>query len=57
VSWRPHDRMSLHPVHGATAGAAVQQLMNATIADVLAQLGFVVEPYGATGASLVTALR
>ena len=57
VSWRPHDRMSLHPVHGATAGAAVQQLMNATIADVLAQLGFVVEAYGATGASLVTALR
>jgi hypothetical protein len=31
--------------------------MNATIADVLAQLGFVVEAYGATGASLVTALR
>jgi hypothetical protein len=49
--------MSLHPVHGATAGAAVQQLMNATIADVLAQLGFVVEPYGAAGVSLVTALR
>jgi hypothetical protein len=57
VSWRPHDRMSVHAVRGGTAGAAVLQLMNATVADVLAQLGFVVEPYGATGCALVTALR
>ncbi len=57
VSWRPHDRMSLHQVRGATADDAVQDLMNATIADVLAQLRFVVEPYGATGCVLVTALR
>jgi hypothetical protein len=57
VSWRPHDRMSLHAVRGGTAGAAVLHLMNATVADVLAQLGFVVEPDGATGRSLVTALR
>jgi hypothetical protein len=57
VSWRPHDRMSLHQVRGATSDAAVRELMNATIADVLAQLGFVVEPYGATGRALVTALR
>ena len=56
VSWRPHDRMSL-PARGGTAGAAVLHLMNATVADVLAQLGFVVEPDGATGCSLVTALR
>jgi hypothetical protein len=52
VSWRPHDRMSLH--RGDTA---VQELMNGTLAGLLAELGFVVEPYGATGCSLVTALR
>ena len=57
VSWRPHDRMSLHQARGATADDAVQDLMNATIAEVLAQLRFVVEPYGATGCVLVTALR
>lgn len=57
VSWRPHDRMSLHDVRGTTASATVQQSMNAAIADVLADLGFVIEPFGATGSSLVTALR
>ena len=57
VSWRPHDRMNRQPVRGAMAAAAVQQLMNATLADVLAEQGFVVGPYGATGCSLVTALR
>jgi hypothetical protein len=57
VSWRAHDRMSLHHLRGATADAAVQQLMNATVAGVLEQLGFVVEPYDANGCSLVTALR
>jgi hypothetical protein len=57
VSWRPHDRMTRQPVRGAAAGAGVQQLMNATLADVLVQQGFVVGPYGATGCSLVTALR
>ena len=31
--------------------------MNAAIADVLWNLGFVVEPVGETGGSLVTALR
>jgi hypothetical protein len=57
VSWRPHDRMNLHQVRGAAADDAVQDLMHAAIADVLAQLRFVVEPYGATGCVLVTALR
>ena len=57
VSWRPHDRMSLHDVRGTTASATVQQSMNAAIADVLADLGFVIEPFGAAGSSLVTALR
>jgi hypothetical protein len=57
VSWRAHDRMSLHDVRGGAAHATVQQSMNIAVADVLANLGFVVEPFGATGSSLVTALR
>ncbi len=57
VSWRPHDRMSLHQSRGATADEAVQRLMNVAILEVLEQLGFVVEPAGATACALVTALR
>jgi hypothetical protein len=57
VSWRAHDRMSLHDLRGTAAHAIVQQSMNAAVADVLAGLGFVVEPFGTTGSSLVTALR
>ncbi|MCW2581136.1 MAG: hypothetical protein JWR82_2737 [Blastococcus sp.] len=56
VSWRTHDRMSVHQLRGAAAHATVQQSMNAAIADVLANLGFVVEPFGRTGSSLITAL-
>jgi hypothetical protein len=56
VSWRTHDRMSLHQLRGAAADATVRQSMNAAVADVLANLGFVVEPFGGTGTSLVTAL-
>jgi len=57
VSWRTHDRMSVHGSRGPEADAAVQQLMNASLADVLTQLGFVVQPFGDTGCILVTALR
>jgi len=57
VSWRAHDRMSVHQLRGAAANATVQQSMNAAVAEVLWNLGFVVEPYGTTGTSLVTALR
>jgi hypothetical protein len=57
VSWRTHDRMSLHHLRGVPAAATVRQSMNAAVADILANLGFVVEPFGATGSSLVTALR
>ena len=57
VSWRAHDRMSLNHVRGAAANATVDQAMNAAVADVLWNLGFVVEPFGETGNSLVTALR
>ncbi len=57
VGWRAHDRMSLEHVRGPAADTVVQQAMNAAVAEVLGQLGFVVEPYGATGGCLVTALR
>ncbi|WP_097184924.1 hypothetical protein [Blastococcus haudaquaticus] len=56
VSWRGHDRMTVHQLRGAAADATIQQSMNAAIADVLANLGFVLEPVGGTGGSLVTAL-
>jgi len=56
VSWRAHERMGVHHVRGGAAAATVRQSMNVTIADVLANLGFVVEPYDETGSSLVTAL-
>ena len=55
VSWRQHDRMSLQQVRGAAVDAAVQQAMNAAVADVLTRLGFAVEPFGTTGCHLVTA--
>jgi hypothetical protein len=57
VSWRTHDRMSLHHHRGAAANATVQQSMNIAVAELLANLGFVVEPFGPAGSSLVTALR
>ena len=57
VSWRAHDRMSVHDLRGAAATDTVQQSMNVAVADILWNLGFLVEPSGATGSSLVTALR
>jgi hypothetical protein len=57
VSWRAHDRMGLQQTRGAAAHATVQQSMSAVIGDVLWNLGFVVEPFGESGSSLVTALR
>jgi hypothetical protein len=49
--------MGLEHVRGAAADAAVQEAMNSAVTEVLGRLGFVVEPYGATGGCLVTALR
>ena len=57
VSWRAHDRMSVHDLRGAAATDTVQQSMNVAVADILWNMGFVVHPVGATGTSLVTALR
>jgi hypothetical protein len=53
VSWHQHDRMSREQVRGAAVDAAVQQTMNAAIADVLHQVGFEVEPFGSTGCCFV----
>jgi len=57
VSWRAHERMSMQQQRGVAASTTVQQSMNAAIAEILANLAFVVEPFDATGSSLVTALR
>jgi hypothetical protein len=54
VGWRQHDRMSLQQVRGASVDAAVQQTMNAAVADVLAQMGFEVESLGSGSGYLVT---
>lgn len=53
VSWHQHDRMSAQFVRGASMTATVQDTMNATIAGLLATLGFEVEVFG-DGRSLVT---
>jgi hypothetical protein len=57
VSWRAHDRMSVQDHRGVAATDTVRQSMNVAVGDILWNMGFVVEPFGATGMSLVTALR
>ncbi|MEU2347129.1 hypothetical protein [Modestobacter sp. NPDC049651] len=57
VSWHQHDRMSREQARGAEVVAAVQEVMQDSVADCLEELGFVVEGFGASGASLVTAAR
>ena len=57
VSWRAHDRIGLQHLRGAAAAATVQRSMDAAVAEILGNLGFVVEPFGAGGGTLVTALR
>ena len=57
VSWHQHDRMSREQARGAEVVAAVQEVMQDSVADCREELGFVVEGFGASGASLVTAAR
>ncbi|WP_244524074.1 hypothetical protein [Blastococcus sp. DSM 46786] len=57
VSWRTHDRMGVQLSRGDAALEAVQELMDAALADTLAELGFVVQTFGASGVPLVTAVR
>ena len=54
VSWRSHDRMSVHQVRGVAAEAAVHDAMNLAVAHVLAQLGFEVESVPSGGCFRVT---
>ncbi|MDP5184660.1 hypothetical protein QOZ88_18640 [Blastococcus sp. BMG 814] len=57
VSWRTHDRMGVQLSRGDAALEAVQELMDAALADTLTELGFVVQTFGASGVPLVTAVR
>jgi hypothetical protein len=45
VAWRPHDRTSVEQVQGAAMDAALQQVMNAALAQVLLIGGFEVEAF------------
>jgi hypothetical protein len=53
VTWRQHDRMSVEQVRGAATGTAVQEAMNGAVAEVLAVLGYPVEPFGGGAGLLV----
>jgi hypothetical protein len=55
VNWQRHDRLSVDQVRGRRVDGDVQRTMNAAVADLLAQLGFAVEPVGPTGCPLVVA--
>ena len=55
VAWRQHDRMDLLAVRGTAAGTAVRRTMTAAVAEVLSELGFLVEPIGPWGCCRVTA--
>jgi hypothetical protein len=57
VTWRQHDRMSVDQVHGGSVDAAVQQVMNRTLGDLLALRGFQVEPLGHSTGSVVRSAR
>lgn len=53
VAWRQHDRMSVEQVHGPVADAAVQEVLNRALADVLLVRGFDVRPFGDGTAAVV----
>ena len=53
VSWRPHDRMRVNPVHGTLAEELVQQAMSTALAAVLDALALPVEPFGDGTAHIV----
>ena len=57
VTWRQHDRMSVDQVHGATADALVQQVMNRALAEVLEARSFVVDPFGGASGHVVYPTR
>lgn len=53
VTWRQHDRMSVDQAHGVAADAAVQQVLNRALADVLVARGFVVDAFGGASGHVV----
>jgi hypothetical protein len=53
VAWRQHDRMSVDQVHGSAADAAVHQVMNSAVADVLRLRGFTVDAFGGASGHVV----
>ncbi len=53
ISWRQHDRMGIDQIHGATAAASVQRVMNCALADVVRVRGFQVETLGECAGSVV----
>ncbi|MGY1721555.1 hypothetical protein [Blastococcus sp. SYSU DS0533] len=55
VTWRQHDRMSVHQARGGAMETAVQRTMTAAVAAVLGQMGFGVVEFGSPGCHLVTA--
>lgn len=57
VTWAQHDRQARHHVRGHDVYARVQETMNYVLADVLAELGFTVQPIEEGSAHLVTADR
>jgi hypothetical protein len=56
VTWRQHDRMSVDQVHGAATDAAVQEVMNNALADVLRVRGFAVDAFGGASGHVVRSL-
>ncbi|OLT17757.1 hypothetical protein BJF78_36555 [Pseudonocardia sp. CNS-139] len=56
VTWAQHHRMARDHVRGYDRYVAVQDGMNYAVADVLAELGFAVEPFGQASAHIVTAV-
>jgi hypothetical protein len=57
VAWRQHDRMSVEQVRGPATDALVQHAMNTAVGQVLADLGFAVDPLDGGGGHLVRAAR
>ena len=55
VSWQPHERMGREQMYGPSLHTAVQEAMNAAVAECLRRFGFDVEPFGSAGCSLVVA--
>ncbi|HKT04965.1 MAG TPA: hypothetical protein VJT31_36075 [Rugosimonospora sp.] len=55
VAWTQHDRQAKAHIRGYDAYVGVQETMNYALADVLAALGFTVQPFGQATAHLVVA--